>query len=378
MYQLQHYLDMMTDRHRMAPLEAAIRSVVKLGHAVVDLGAGTGVLTFLALKAGAAHVYAIERSSMIEVARRIARANGIDHRITFIHADARSVTPTHRVDGIIGDVRGILPLLEDNIDLFETVRARWLKPGGYTVPLADEIIVAPVSATMPRAAIDGWNEKRPEVDYQVAAEIAANGFQRVTFDPADVLAEGRVLGSVQYDGSTPRKLALKTSFVMPRRRTLLTGLGMWFRSTWAPGISFDTSPTSPRSVYGQAFFPLSTTRPTTAGESIEVEVTAHRTAPTPVWGWKVSSSRSPGWHESHSTLKTVLLTNSAVAWLTGTACPSLSEEGQITRHILASTDGGTTARALAVGLTNAFPGRFVSADDALAAVIKILERHASS
>src|SRR3569833_4012830 len=125
MYQLQHYLDMMTDRHRMVPLEAAIRRVVKLGHAGADLGAGTGVLTFLALLAGAAHVFAIERSPMIEVARRVARANGIDHRITFIHADARTVTLPQKVDGLIGDVRGILPLLEDNIALFATVRGRW-------------------------------------------------------------------------------------------------------------------------------------------------------------------------------------------------------------------------------------------------------------
>jgi len=377
MYQLQHYLDMMTDRHRMAPLEAAIRSVVKLGHAVVDLGAGTGVLTFLALKAGAAHVYAIERSPMIEVARRIARANGIDHRITFIHADARDVQPTQRVDGLIGDVRGALPLMVDNIDLFETVRDRWLKPGGYTVPLGDEIIVAPVSATKPRAAIDGWNHPRHEADYQVAAEIASNDFFRVTFDPGDVLAEGRVLGRIQYDGSSPRKLSLKTSFTMAQSRAL-TGLGIWFRGTMAPGISFDTSPSSPPSVYGQAFFPLATARPVTAGESIAVEVTVHRAPAQPVWGWRVSSSRGQPWRESHSTLKSALLTASKLEWLTGTRSPTLSEDGRVARHVLANADGSATARELAAGLVSTFPERFSSVDDALPAVMKVLERYASS
>lgn len=377
MYQLQHYLDMMTDQHRMVPLEAAIRRVVKLGHTVVDLGAGTGVLTFIALNAGAAHVYAIERSSTIEVARRVARANGVDHRITFIHADARAVTPPQRVDGLIGDVRGVLPLLEDNIDLFESVRDRWLKPGGYTVPLADEIIVAPVSATKPRASIDGWSQPRQEADYEVAAEIAANGFVRVTFDPADVLAEGRVVGGVQYGGTSPRKLALKTSFVIAQARTV-TGLGMWFRGALAPDISFDTSPSSPSSVYGQAFFPLSRPRPVKAGESIAVEVTAHRTPAGPVWGWKVSSSRVPAWQESHSTLKSALLTTATLEWLTGTSRPALSEEGRITRHVLENADGHATARELAAGLLGAFPDRFGSTDDALPAVMKVLERYASS
>ena len=377
MYQLQHYLDMMTDQHRMVPLEAAIRRVVKLGHTVVDLGAGTGVLTFIALKAGAAHVYAIERSSIIEVARRIARANGVDHRITFIQADARAVKPPQRVDGLIGDVRGILPLLEDNIDLFETVRGQWLKPGGYTVPVADEIIVAPVSATKPRAAIDGWTRARPEADYEAGAEIASNAFLRTNFEPSDVLGEGQVLGGVRYDGTNPRKLVLKTSFAMSRAGTL-TGLGMWFRGTLAPEISFDTSPSSPHSVYGQAFFPLSKPRAVVARESIAVEVTAHRTAPVPIWGWKVSSTRAPAWVESHSTLKSVLMTNASLEWLTGTSRPTLSEEGRIARHVLAHAEGAATARELAAGLTAAFPERFASTDDALPAVMKLLERYASS
>jgi len=377
MYKLQHYLDMMTDQHRMVPLEAAIRKVVKLGHTVVDLGAGTGVLTFIALKAGAAHVYAIERSSMIEVARRVARANGIEHRITFIHADARTVTLPHRVDGLIGDVRGILPLLEDNIDLFEAVRGRWLKPGGYTVPLVDEIIVAPVSATKPRGVVDGWNQPRPEADYQAAAEIAANAFLRVTLEPADVLAEGRVLGSVRYDGTTARKLALKTSFAMSRSGTL-TGLALWFRGTLAPDVSFDTSPSSPSSVYGQAFFPLATSRSISAGQSIEVEVTAHRQSPAPIWGWKVSSGRSSGWQESHSTLKSTLFTTSDLEWLTGTRYPTLSADGRIARHVLTGADGNVTAQDLAIGLVAAFPEQFRSVDDALPAVMTILHRYASS
>jgi len=376
MYQLQHYLGMMADQHRMVPLEAAIRSVVKLGHTVVDLGAGTGVLTFIALKAGAAHVYAIERSPVIEVARRIALANGVAHRITFIHADARSVTLPQRVEGLIGDVRGVLPLLEDNIDVFETLRDRWLKPGGYTVPLADQIIVAPVSAARPRASIDGWNHPRREANYQVAAEIASNGFMRETFDPGDVLAEGRILGDVRYDGSNPRKLALKTSFTMTQAQTL-TGLGMWFRGTLAPEIAFDTSPSSPPSFYGQAFFPLTTARPVAAGESIAVEVTVHRTPAQPVWGWKVSSSRGQSWQESHSTLKSLLLTTSTLEWMTATSCPTLSEDGRVASQVLARADGNATARELAAGLVTTFPHRFRSVDDALPTVMKVLERYAS-
>ena len=376
MYQLHHYLDMMTDEHRMVPLEAAIRKVVRPGDAVLDLGAGTGVLTFIALDAGAAHVYAVERSPAIEVARGVARANGLADRVTFIQADADTVRPPRLVDGLIGDVRGVLPLLGDNIDLFEKVRRRWLKPGGYTLPLADEIIVAPSSAMKPRTAIDGWTGPRREADYTSVVQVAANGFLRASLHADDILADGRPLGSIAYDGTNPRKLASSMSFVMARAGAL-TGLALWFRGTLAPGITFDTAPGSPPSVYGQAFLPLSAPRPVAAGETVDVSVTVHRT-PFAIWGWKVTSARQPAWQESHSTLKSYLFGSSGVELLAGTRSPRLTEEGMIARHVLAAADGTVTARQLAEKIAAAFSERFPSADDALPAVVKVLRLYAAS
>jgi len=170
---------------------------------------------------------------------------------------------------------------------------------------------------------------------------------------------------------------LKTSFAMSRSDTL-TGLGMWFRGTLATDVSFETSPSSPSSVYGQAFFPLTTRRSISAGQLIEVEITAHRQSPAPIWGWKVSSASSPGWQESHSTLKSTLLTTTDLEWLTGTRSPTLSGEGRIAQHVLKGANGKATARELAAGLLDAFPDQFRSVDDALPAVMTILHRYASS
>ena len=46
------------------------------GKVVVDVGAGSGILSFFAAKAGAAKVYAIEASSIAEVCRSLVAANG--------------------------------------------------------------------------------------------------------------------------------------------------------------------------------------------------------------------------------------------------------------------------------------------------------------
>ncbi|CAM9177188.1 unnamed protein product [Phaeothamnion confervicola] len=92
-----HYR-MLNDRLRNEAYDAAIRRAVqragqRLGAGaavtVLDIGAGTGLLSMMAVRAGAAHVYAVEISAvMCEVAREAVRANGMSSRITVLHADA--------------------------------------------------------------------------------------------------------------------------------------------------------------------------------------------------------------------------------------------------------------------------------------------------
>ena len=59
---------------------------VKPGDVVVDLGAGTGLLSFFALQAGAHHVYAIEMSRIADVAAELIEANGFQRPH---HADSQ-------------------------------------------------------------------------------------------------------------------------------------------------------------------------------------------------------------------------------------------------------------------------------------------------
>ena len=81
--------EMLADRPRMQSYVDAIEANADAirGRVVIDVGAGTGVLSlFCALKGGAAHVIAIEGSSMALVAREMAAAHGLSDRITVINA----------------------------------------------------------------------------------------------------------------------------------------------------------------------------------------------------------------------------------------------------------------------------------------------------
>jgi len=58
----------LSDLNRTSLFRRAINAVVKPGDLVLDIGCGTGVLGLLAMKAGAARVYQIDQSPMIQVA----------------------------------------------------------------------------------------------------------------------------------------------------------------------------------------------------------------------------------------------------------------------------------------------------------------------
>ncbi|HEX9543873.1 MAG TPA: 50S ribosomal protein L11 methyltransferase, partial [Pyrinomonadaceae bacterium] len=83
--------DMIYDEHRVGAYRQAIERTVKEGDVVVDVGTGTGILAFLCLKAGAARVHAIDRSPVINWARRLAETNGMADQIIFHQCDSRDV-----------------------------------------------------------------------------------------------------------------------------------------------------------------------------------------------------------------------------------------------------------------------------------------------
>jgi predicted RNA methylase len=78
---------MICDRVRTGAFRRAIDSVVRPGDIVLDVGAGSGILSVFAARAGAARVYAVERTSAAVLAQELAAANGVAESVQVIHGD---------------------------------------------------------------------------------------------------------------------------------------------------------------------------------------------------------------------------------------------------------------------------------------------------
>ncbi|KAJ2181500.1 hypothetical protein GGF45_001487, partial [Coemansia sp. RSA 551] len=72
--QLQHQQNMLQDYVRTSAYHTAItqNSAVFRNRVAMDVGAGSGILSFFAVQAGAQHVYAVEASAMAEKLRVMA------------------------------------------------------------------------------------------------------------------------------------------------------------------------------------------------------------------------------------------------------------------------------------------------------------------
>jgi SAM-dependent methyltransferase len=139
-----HHL-LLADRVRLRAVSRALRETVRPGDVVVDLGAGTGILGLLALRAGAGRVYAIERHPILRLARMLARENGVGDRVRFVKGDSRRVRLPERADLVVSDLVGPLGIDEEMADVVADAR-RFLRRGGKFLPARSEVWVAPVRA----------------------------------------------------------------------------------------------------------------------------------------------------------------------------------------------------------------------------------------
>src|SRR5690242_14709094 len=103
---LSVHREMIFDEVRTSAYARAISLAVKDGDVVVDVGTGTGLLALLAVKAGAKRVYAIEKTSIIDVARANANKLGVAGRIEFIRDDSRNARLPEKADVIVSEVIG--------------------------------------------------------------------------------------------------------------------------------------------------------------------------------------------------------------------------------------------------------------------------------
>lgn len=126
---------------------------------VLDVGAGTGILSLFCAKAGAKHVYAVECSLMADMAKEIVQTNGLSNVITVLKGKIEDIElPIDRVDVIISEWMGYFLLFENMLNTVLYARDKWLIDDGIILPdKASLYLTAIEDAEYKEDKIEFWN-----------------------------------------------------------------------------------------------------------------------------------------------------------------------------------------------------------------------------
>jgi protein arginine N-methyltransferase 1 len=138
--------EMLKDRTRTLAYRNAIvnNSDAFKDKIVLDIGAGTGILSIFAARAGAKHVYAVENAEIAHFAKEIVRKNGLSDKITIIKGKMEEIElPVQTVDIIISEWMGYFLLYESMLDSVLWARDKYLcKKNGKMLPDTAKIYIA--------------------------------------------------------------------------------------------------------------------------------------------------------------------------------------------------------------------------------------------
>ena len=295
---------MIRDRVRTEAFRRAIDSVVRPGDIVLDVGAGSGVLSVFAARAGAARVYAVEQTSVAVLAQELAAANGVEEIVDVIHGDILDVEPPERVEVIVSEWLGGFGIDEGMLGPVIAARDRWLKPGGVMIPRSVTAWAALVCdrylGDMVSFLRDNpYGLRLDDLVEKTVNEILYSGTFR-HLAAGDMRSEPSRLWTTDAD-LIPLEQAQaphEAETLLPvREHGTANALALWFSAELAPGISLSVGPGDPPTHWGMTTAPLNSPVELTPGMVVRARV---RTTPArPIGTWTSWAIALPGadWEE---------------------------------------------------------------------------------
>lgn len=169
---LHYHHNMLMDDRRMQGFKAAINHAVFPGAKVLELGGGTGVLSWFAA-AKAEKVWCVEfNPDLVSEARRLLSQNREGHKVEVIHADAFEYLPPEPVDVVICEMIHVGMLREKQVQMIESFKRRYRERFGGKLPVF--VPEAAIMAVQPlQQQYDFYGYQAPIVQFQEPAAIQA-------------------------------------------------------------------------------------------------------------------------------------------------------------------------------------------------------------
>jgi protein arginine N-methyltransferase 1 len=367
MYSLRHFGDMIGDSVRFNGYAKAISRSVRAGDVVAEIGCGPAVFALLACQAGAKRVYAIETEDIIEVAKQIAAANGFADRIQFFQNDSRKVELPERVDAIVSDIRGVLPLFDGALASQQDARRRFLAPNGVMIPRRDILKAAIIEAEKTYLRLTSpWKTCLQQVELSGPLQLVLNTSHSVAVKVDQLMSEPTEWCTLDYMGDLGPDFSGKLTFRAKRNGTA-HGICVWFETALYEDIGYSSGPESPVTIYGQCFLPW--LEPVVVDEKQEISVTirANLVGTDYLWRWETEIVDGNGGKKVHfrqSTFEGAQVSLHTLRRRATNHIPVLTPDGEAERFLLEAMDGRASLEEIAKSAAKQFPRVYSSHEDA--------------
>jgi type I protein arginine methyltransferase len=296
---------MLRDNVRCEAYRHALAEWVRPGYAVLDVGAGTGILSLFAVRAGARKVYAVERTSIVSLTQQLVAMNGAEKQVQVIRGDMEAVELPEQVDIIVSEWMGGYGVDEGFLPAVLMARDRWLKPRGKMLPERVTAWIALVCDSELETDLSFWRSHSYGIDLSLLAEKTAREVKycqhHITRDT--LLAEPQPMWVTDvYTCSFKEARSLfeaSLSFTVKRGGSF-NALATWFKAEFGRGIVLTNSPDASNTHWGRFVYPLSRTMEVEQGTEVLVKFACEPTVDSHCrsrWSVKVGDR---GWEHQQS------------------------------------------------------------------------------
>lgn len=162
---VHYHHNMLMDKNRMQGFKAAIAHAVLPGMTVLELGGGTGVLSWFAAQQ-ASKVYCVEfNPDLVAEARRLLARNRRGEKVELIEADAFDYLPPERVDVVICEMIHVAMVREKQVQMMASFKARYLARFGAPLPVfMPEAVVMAIQPLQQDSDFEGFDA--PIIQFQ--------------------------------------------------------------------------------------------------------------------------------------------------------------------------------------------------------------------
>lgn len=261
---------MVLDRVRTEAFRRAIEQVVLPGDIVLDIGSGSGILALYAAKAGAAKVYAVERSGSAELIQLHAQANGFADVIEVVRADIFALKrddllpkPTVVVSEMLGNFAP-----DEDVHRITRQGVRLCAPNPRLIPCKYELFFAPIFAAGLTHEFASLMDVGG-VSLGCMAERLSNRPLLGVVDAGEVVGPTESGGVFNVDDETPQIYEI---FFRLERETPINGIATWFQLHLTDDISVCTAPGSAETHWRSMVLPVHPPMHCRAGDALQLEL----------------------------------------------------------------------------------------------------------